>query len=88
MCVLDLHPLRPEIVFVKFADDTYIIVGADMKHTVFEENAGVKRWADVNNLRLNTGKCKEMIDMKEGRMTCPGPPLIGMERVESFKILV
>ena len=85
--VSDLHPRNAINIFVKFADDTYLIVGSSMRHTVQDELLGVQQWAETNNLRLNTNKSKEMIVVGSGRMHGPMPPPVGMERVEALKIL-
>ena len=55
VCASDLHPLHKENLYVKFADDTYLLVGSNMRHTVCEELDGVKKWAE---LKLNTDKSK------------------------------
>ena len=57
-----------------------------MRHTVCEELDGVKKWAESNNLKLNTDKSKEMLVPKGGRWTVAEPPPLGMERVSELKI--
>src|SRR6218665_77383 len=55
----DLHPLNASNIFVKFADDTYLISGAATCHTITDETEGVHRWATKNNLRLNSSKSSD-----------------------------
>src|SRR6218665_1240486 len=43
--------------------------------------------SELNNLKLNTDKSKEMLVPKSGRWTVPEPPPLGMERVSELKIL-
>ena len=42
-------------------------------------------YAELNNLKLNTDKSKEMLVPKSGRWTVPEPPPLGMERVSELK---
>src|SRR6218665_3840258 len=86
MCVRPASPSK-ETLYVKFADDTYLLIGSNMRHTVCEELDGVKKWAELNNLKFNTDKSKEMLVPKSGRWTVPEPLLLGMERVSELKIL-
>ena len=82
----DLHPVHPENIMVKYADDTYLIVGAAMRHTICEEMERVTSWAAQNNLRLNRTKSQEMIIERVRRAELP-PPLTDVTRVSSMKIL-
>src|SRR6218665_806639 len=54
--VSDLLPLNGSNIFVKFADDTYLISGVATCHTITDEIEGVHRWATKINLRLNSSK--------------------------------
>src|SRR6218665_100422 len=47
----------------------------------------LKKWAELNNLKHNTDKSKEMLIPKSGRWAVPEPPPLGMERVSQLKIL-
>jgi Reverse transcriptase (RNA-dependent DNA polymerase) len=82
----DLQPLHPSNKLVKYADDTYLLVGAMMRFTIEEELAHVAEWAEKNNLRLNTSKSREMLVTRRGLFD--SPDLIkNVERVTSMKIL-
>src|SRR6218665_571176 len=85
----DLHPLNVSNIFVKFADDTYIISGAATCHIITDEVGGVHRWATKNNLRLNYSKSREMLIVRGGRWQVPHPPPLGngIVRVDHMKIL-
>src|SRR6218665_1441517 len=37
VCASDLHPVREENKMAKYADDTYLLVGGSMRHTLVEE---------------------------------------------------
>ena len=82
----DLHPVNPENKMFKYADDTYLLVGSRARTTVTEELNNVSRWAAINNLRLNVTKSREML---VARRSCfePPPPLDGVLRVDSMRIL-
>ena len=82
----DLQPLHPTNVMVKYADDTYLLVGSTSRATVCEELRSVSDWATSNNLKLNANKSREMLIMRRGSVEQP-PLLDGVQRVESMKIL-
>jgi len=82
--VSDLHPQDAKTFLVKFADDTYLIVGAEMRHTVQQEIDGVKRWAESHNLRLNATNSRELLVTRGGRWRSPRGQ---MERVDQLRIL-
>ena len=63
-CVSDLHPHHKEHRYVKFAEDTYLLILSNMRHMVCEELDGVKKWTESNNLKLNTDKSKKMLVKK------------------------
>jgi hypothetical protein len=82
----DLHPVNPENKMFKYADDTYLLVGSRARTTVTEELNNVSRWAAINNLRLNVTKSREMLVARR-RCFEPPPPLDGVHRVDSMRIL-
>ena len=57
----DLHPLQPVNILLKYADDTYLLVGARYIQSAAAEFDNISRWAATNNLRLNPLKTKELI---------------------------
>ena len=82
----DLQPIHPENRMVKYADDTYLLIGSSMRETISQELASVESWASRNNLRLNSQKSREMIISRRRDVKVP-ELLEGMERVTSINIL-
>src|SRR6218665_3403357 len=70
---------------VKFANDTYLLVGSTKWHTISTELDHITEWAKQNNLRLNAAKTSAMI-IRKRRKELP-PPLSGIKRVKSMVIL-
>src|SRR6218665_1801331 len=68
----DLHPKHECNVIVKFADDTYLLVGSNHLSTATEEFEHISAWAMENNLCLNPNKTKEFIVIRKRRksITC------------------
>ena len=54
--VSDLHPKHKSNRMVKFADDTYLLVGSSNITTVGEEVEHISAWAMGNNLKLNPSR--------------------------------
>ena len=74
---------------MKYADDTYVLVGSAMVHTVKEE-FDIKSWAAKNNLKTHPNKTKEIIlyRRRHDRAQCSSVPLIsGAERVDALRVL-
>jgi len=73
----------------KFADDTYLIIPATNVDSRSAEIDNIETWARTNNLTLNRTKSKEIVfvDTKRKRQVATYPPLPGIERVTSLKIL-
>src|ERR1043165_4024240 len=46
---------------IKYADDTYLIIGSSQVHTAVEEFEHISDWASANNLRLNKSRTREMV---------------------------
>ena len=46
---MEEHLADKQAGFVKFVDDTYLILGAAMCHTITDEIEGVHHWATKNN---------------------------------------
>src|SRR6218665_2329655 len=87
----DLHPRHQENGMMKYADDTYVLVGSAMVHTVKEEFDNIKSsWAAKNNLKIHPNKTKEIIFYRQSydRAQCSSEPLIsGAERVDVLRVL-
>src|SRR6218665_3792015 len=86
----DLHPCHQENDMMKYADDTYVLVGSAMVHTVKEEFDNIKSWAAKNNLKIHPNKTKEIIFYRRSydRAQCSSEPLIfGAERVDVLRVL-
>src|SRR6218665_2680186 len=66
----DLHAKRPPNSMMKYADDSYLLLGSRQISTVTEEFAHIKAWAASNNLQLNPLKTRELIVYRPG----PHPP--------------
>ena len=82
----DLHPVHQANKMAKYADDTYPLIGASMRHTAGAQMEKVSSWAHNNNLRLNQSKSREMLVVRRGCVN-PPPPLPGIQRVTSLNIL-
>jgi len=84
----DLHPLNDMNKQIKYADDTYLLIGSNHLHTVTDELAHTAAWAKDNNLRLNPLKTREMLISRKQLDKLVIPTIIsGAERVESMRIL-
>ena len=84
----DLHPRHKFNILVKFADDTYLLVGSSHLGTVREEFEGISDWAKKNNLRLNTSKTREMIIFGKRKPRRVIPPIVPeAARVETMRVL-
>ena len=60
----DLHPVSSRNVIVKYADDKYLIIPANNQNTCKAEIQHIEQWADINNLKLNRSKSKEIVCTK------------------------
>ena len=49
---------------VKYADDTYLIIPANNQNTCKAEILHIEQWANINNLKLNRSKSKEIVFTK------------------------
>jgi len=85
----DLRPITPGNDTSKFADDTYIIIPAVNVDSRQAELTHVGEWASTNNLRVNPTKYAEIIfvDKRRGTRVTPPPPIAGIARVTTVKIL-
>ena len=84
----DLHPKNSFNILLKYAHDTYLLVGSSNIGTVDDEYQHVASWAKNNNLKLNPSKTREIIFSKRGVKGSSIPTVIqGAERVETIKVL-
>src|SRR6218665_2825284 len=86
----DLHTRHQENDMMKYADDTYVLVGTAMVHTVKEEFDNIRSWAVKNNLKIHPNKTKEIIFYRRryDRAQCSSELLIsGAERVDALRVL-
>ena len=47
----DLEPINGGNALVKFADDTYLIIPANLSHSTQDEIEHIDRWSAANNLK-------------------------------------
>jgi hypothetical protein len=85
----DLKPVHTGNSFVKFADDTYLVVPADCVDSRAVELDNIEVWASENNLRLNKLKTREIVfyDNRRRSRVQPPPPLPDVARDNTLKIL-
>src|SRR6218665_3394899 len=75
---------------MKYADDTYLLVGSSNIDTLAMEFDHVKKWAATNNLHLNPSKTREPIIYPKrppGFDPLGDPILSGATRVGSLRVL-
>src|SRR6218665_3305635 len=79
----DLRPRHSENRMMKYADDTYVLVGSAMVHTVTDEFNNIQSWAVKNNLKIHPSKTKQIISSRRrSKVQYPFEPFIpGAERV-------
>jgi len=80
----DMRPRNTGNVFIKYANNTYLVIPTTNDHTWIDELSRMEDWEAENNLRLNTVKSKEITFRAQGvrRKSEPLPPLcLGIERV-------
>src|SRR6218665_3608770 len=85
----DLHAKRPPNSMMKYADDSYLLVGSRQISNVNEEFSHIKALAASNNLQLNPLKTRELIVYRSGlgASVDPAPILQGAIRVTSKRVL-
>src|SRR6218665_3648648 len=74
---------------MKYADDTYLLVGSGNVGSLASEIDHVQKWATNNNLRLNPSKTRELIIYRKRPNfdTLGDPFLPGAARVGSLRVL-
>jgi hypothetical protein len=86
----DLRPITPGNDLMKFADDTYLIVPANLISTTDIELQHIDQWSSTNNLKLNRAKTFEIIFhsryTRTSTLNLP-LPIVGVSRVTDLKCL-
>ena len=86
--VSDLHPLSDVNIIVKYADDVNLLVPEITDIELHDEFAHIQQCADENSMVLNLSKTEEMVfDRPHPSKFCLPPPLEGIERVQTAKLL-
>ena len=84
----DLHPLSDINIIVKYADDVNLLVPENTDIQLHNEFAHIQQCADENGMVLNLSDTKEMVfDRPHPSKFCLLPPLEGIERVQTAKLL-
>ena len=85
---LDLKPISPANVILKYADDTTLLVPQNSPTSLEEEFSHILQWSSISKLKVNTLKTKEIVFHRPRLPKRTLPPLIsGIERVTVAKIL-
>ena len=74
-------------IILKYADDSYLIIPSNNADTIQDELDHIAKWADPNNLKLNTSKTKELIIHRPKATHLDPTTLAGVERVNLLTIL-
>ena len=86
----DLYTLYSSNMLMKYADDSYLLVGSNHIATALEEFNHMTIWAKENNQRLNPSKIEELIVFRSRiRHVLPptSPNISETERVSSLRVL-
>src|SRR6218665_3249001 len=85
----DLHPRSALNCLMKYADDTYLLVGSNNISTLADEFAHINAWARTNNLQLNPSKTRELVVSRRRLRTGSVANLFlqGATRVTSMRVL-
>ena len=87
---LDLHPIHAFNTMMKYADDTYFLVGSNHIATATAEFANISVWAAKNNLHLNPLKTRELVITKrrhKSNLRSEGPVVLGAKHVSTLRVL-
>jgi hypothetical protein len=84
----DLKPISGNNMLCKYADDTNLLVPENTDVSIDKEFANLVDWANVNGLKINVNKTKEMVFHRPNfrQDLFPGS-VCDIEQVESFKML-
>ena len=85
----DLVPKNENNTFIKYADDTYLVVPVDSISTRQDELHNTEQWSLANNLELNRSKSLEVIfvDNRRKHTTQLPAELTDIKRVDIINIL-
>ena len=85
----DLRTVTTGNCLIKYDDDTYVIIPACNVDSRQLEMDHIGEWSKRNNLALNWSKSAEIVfsDSRKRRSEEPPPPLPGIARVKSLKVL-
>jgi len=85
----DLQAVMPGNIMVKYADDTYLVIPACHIDSREREISNIEGWSCVSNLTLNQSKSAEIVftDSRKRRLVQAPPPLQGIARATSLKVL-
>jgi len=85
---LDLHPVTPSNMMVKYVDDATLIFPASNRSTIPDELARIAAWSYFNNQSPNIMKSSELIVARRWTRGYHGPPLLpGIPRVDNLLLL-
>jgi hypothetical protein len=84
----DLHCVKAGNIFVKYADDAYLLVPASNSHTIPSELDNIETWSLSNNQKLNVAKSSELIVWRRpNKNNLVSPPTSGIKRVTEVNML-
>ena len=82
----DLKPQNRNNLFIKYADDTYLVITPETLSSTTSELRNIQLWANNNNLKLNNSKSKEIV-FRRPRCKEQLPCIPDVERVNEINIL-
>ena len=83
-----LHPASNKNRLLKYADDSYLLIGWRYIATAQHEIQNITSWAKSKNLFINANKTREMAIIRKNKASLATQPSVtGTTRVTSMKIL-
>src|SRR6218665_2923362 len=84
----DLHSVSDKNRLLKYADDSYLLIGSQNITTAQHEIQNITSWAKSKNLFINDNKTREMAIIRKNKASLATQPSVtGTTRVTSMKIL-
>src|SRR5688572_6980061 len=84
----DLHPVDVQYRLLKYADDSYLLIGSRNISTAQNELPNIHSWANGKNMRINSAKTREMVVVRCNMPSLASQPSVsGVKRVATMKIL-